>query len=553
MSSPPSTDEIEREAQPAVEPRRRRFELTQDDWWRVGGGLASLVIAVVLFSRYSIHDLLSRDESIYVYGGQRLTHGVAPYVSIMDPKGPISTLLCGLGAGIAKLFGGNDLMVIRGLFLIISLLCVLAVYAIVVQFWQSVVGGVVAATVFAAFQGFAHDAIAGPDAKVPGILCLLLAMWLGARRHWYWAACTASLAFFTWQPFFPFPLVAVIGAAVWAVGERRKAVGLAIAGAATPLVALLVYFSAAGALGTFINSAFVFPLRGVRRSHETVDQRIHRIIHVVSASYRFSGNLLWAGMLLLVLVWVASLLRDRTQLRAALTSPLTLLIFITFLAEVGYACYDFQGYPDVFPLLPYAAIGFGGAVALAMHLVPRPRPAQVVGATALTAAAALAIGSAVLFTDAPDNRDGLYGEQAAACAIKLALVPGTSVYSLGDPTPLVLLRRANPDHYIFLGSGLDVWKVKHTKDGFLGWVEQIAANNPSVVVLNQWNGPWKVPMRHWLRQQGYRRGAIGSWQVFVTRAALSRMAEQGVALQRVKQGFPRTSQGGKFDPARCPA
>ena len=60
-----------------------------------GGGFA-LVIAVALYTRFSIDGNLWRDESIYAYGGQQLLKGVPVYSSIFDPKTPLGTILCGL-------------------------------------------------------------------------------------------------------------------------------------------------------------------------------------------------------------------------------------------------------------------------------------------------------------------------------------------------------------------------------------------------------------------------------------------------------------------------
>ena len=342
--------------------------LGRDTALRLAGGIVSLGVAALLFTRFSLYGWLTRDETIYIYAGQQLTHGVAPYASIYDPKGPLATILSGLGAAIAQLFGRSDVLVIRLLFLVLSVLSAVALYALVVQLWNSVLAGIVSAVVFSSFEGYAHNAIQGPDAKTPGVLFLIIAMWLAVRRQWFWAAFAGSLAFFVWQPLFPFPIVVIIAAAVYSVGARRRAVGLAVAGAVTPAAILVIYFAAAGALSDFINSAFVFPLTGVSRPPETVAQRIHTIVSVVRASYHFSGVLFWIGIVLLLVTAVIRVALARTGWRAALLQPYVLIVIVTFLAEAGYALYDFQGFPDVFPLLPYPAIGFGAATVLIFRM-----------------------------------------------------------------------------------------------------------------------------------------------------------------------------------------
>jgi hypothetical protein len=525
--------------------------LDRAGWLKLAGGSASVAVALALYTRFSIHGWLTRDETIYVYGGQRMAHGVAPYASILDPKGPITTMLCGLGAGIARLFGRSDIMVIRVEFLLIALLAVAALYLLVLELWHSVVAAVAAATVFSSFEGYARAALVGPDAKMPGILFLLVAMWLAARRQWFWAAFSASLAFLTWQPFFPYPLVVLIAALVWPAGRRLRTLAVAVAGAVIPLLVLVVYFAAAGALGKFFESAFLFPLRGVRREHETVRHRIHRIVVTVHHFYGFSGRLLWIGIVLLLLAALLSVVVARTEWRAALVSPLVLLVVVTFVFEAGYAASDFQSYPDVYPLLPYGAIGFGAAVALAVERLGRPQLRQAATAAVLATAVALTLASGIWFADSTANNSGLQNERASACAVKQALLPGTSLYSMGNPMPLVLLHRRNPDRYVYLGSGLDAWKVKHTKGGFAGWTAQVAASHPSVVVVDTWRGPYKGPMERWLRSQGYVQGYIGLWEVYVSRAAHAAMPVAGISLTQQRTSWPRTDADTKYRKTQC--
>jgi len=340
-------------------------------WLRMAGGAAALMVAAVLYTRFSIDGGLSRDESVYVYGGQQLAHGVAPYVSIFDPKSPLATLLCGLGVGLAKLFGLYDLHVIRALFLGCAVLTVLAVYLLVERLAKSVVGGLTAAVVFASYDGFASDAAAGPDAKTPGVLFLVLCMWLAVRRNWFLAGLAGSLAFLVWQPLIIFPVIAVSYAAIVGGAGRRRAIGAAALGVALPLAATFGYFAAAGALGDFVDAAFRFPLTGVQRINESFAERLRHIATVVRDYYNFSGVLFWIGAALLIGVLVVTIQLARTatpkvRWPAILADPLVVVVGVGWLFEFGYALVDFQGYPDVFPLLPFPAIGIGLAVAIAL-------------------------------------------------------------------------------------------------------------------------------------------------------------------------------------------
>ena len=79
----------------------------------IGPALA-VVIAVGLFSLFSIEDRLSRDESIYLYGGQQLAAGVPPYVSIVDPKTPLATMTAGVAVWTGRVMGVDDVVAARG-------------------------------------------------------------------------------------------------------------------------------------------------------------------------------------------------------------------------------------------------------------------------------------------------------------------------------------------------------------------------------------------------------------------------------------------------------
>lgn len=514
------------------------------------GAVVSLLVGVGLFSRFSIDGNLSRDESIYAYGGQQLVHGVAPYASIFDPKGPGATFLAGLAAWLGHLVGHDELKLIRLAFFACAVLTVVAVYLLALQLWGSISGALVAAAVFSAYKGFAEDALAGPDAKTPGILCAVLAMWLAARRQWAWAALLGSLATLVWQPLGFYPLAALLGALVCTTSGRIRAFGLAFAAAAGPWIVVSIYFAAEGAFGEFIDAAFRFPASGLQQGHETVWQRIKHIASVVHHGYGRSGMVLfWGGLVLLLLIMLGTAAVQRAGWGASLRAPLVLVVLFTLLGEAAFASSNFQGNPDLFPLLPYAALGFGGTVALATRAGARA-PARVAAlrfaapAVASCAALALVVWTAQWYTNAPENERGLRVERAMGCVVKKLVVPGTPLYSLGSPVPLVMTGRANPDRYIYLESGVDQWKVRHTKGGFDAWMAQIRDSHASVVVLLGWHRAMSFRAWHWLvTVGGYTTGTVGQWRVFLNPAALARAHAAGIALRRYTTKWPVTAAG----------
>ena len=182
-------------------------------------------------------------------------------------------------------------------------------------------------------------------------------MALLVKRRWFWGALAGSLAFLVWQPFGIYAVVAVVAAGV---AERWRGVRNAVAGAAIPLVATTVWLWIAGSLGDAVESTISYPLGGVERAPETLGGRISHIASEVSFGYGLGGLLLAAGLVALVAIVVL-------RVRSAWVLVATLLPLVLF------SLHDFQGAPDVFPFLPYAAIGLAAVGALALGRVRSPR------------------------------------------------------------------------------------------------------------------------------------------------------------------------------------
>lgn len=540
----PAASQAVLDSPPDRQPRRffpRGPRLDREGWPRRAGAFASVAVALALFTRHSINGLLTRDDSIYAYGGQQMAHGVPPYTSVFDPKGPLPTMLAGLGAAAARLLGKNDVLMMRLEFFGCSVLTVLMIYLLVVRLWNSVLAGVVAAVVFASFQGFAQGALAGPEAHSPDVLFAVVSMWFVARRQWYWAAFAGSLAFAVKQTTgIVYPVVAILGAVVWAASRRWRAAGIAIAGALTPLAALIGYFAVAGGLGTFFESAFVFPVVGLRRPHpQTVLQRLAGVAQTVNV-YPLSAVLFWLGAVFLVACAVASVVRAGSDRRWALREPLVLVVLVTFLYQAGYTLVDFMRFDQyLYPLLPYPAIGFGAATAFAVQRLRRPQMVRTGIAVLATAGIALTAVSWTLFGRGNDHL--LRNQRATACAIDRIVGPGATLYAIGNPVPLVLTHRRSPDRFIYLDSGVAQWKIDHTAGGFNGWVDQVLDTGAPVIVLDGWDGTRALVMQRAIVRAGYSTGYMGEWRVLLTPAARLRARKDGFAVTRFPIDWRLTS------------
>lgn len=514
------------------------------------GGVATLLVAAVVYSRPGINGDLSRDESIYAYAGQQLAHGVPPYVSIFDPKGPLASMIAGAAAWLAQLAGRNDLYAVRLAFFGCSCLTVVALYLLAIRLWGSVTAAVVTALVFVSFRGFALDALAGPDAKTPGVMFAVVTMLLLCYRRWYWSAFAAALTCLVWQPNLVYPIVALVVAVALADrGCRWRALALSCSGIATPVLLTGGYFLAVGAFGKLVEAAVVFPLVGINRGGTGVVERVHLIYSVVLTDYGLSGVLFLVGITLLVGLTVARLFRRSVRFRDALRDPMLCVVLTTFLGTAAYALADFQGYPDLFPLLPYGALGLGMVTAVVLSPLPTTAEGVLAAALVIVLTALSAWTGQQLSTGV--SVGALRLQRADACALERVNLPGTPIYSVGSPVPLVLTHRANPDRFIYLASDVDKWKVDHTPGGLAGWTGQIQDAHPSTVVFQGFRGDIRKALYRWFVSAGYHKRYLGEWRVWLTKRALKRAPLRGVEVTRVRTLVATDTDGTPIPVRHC--
>jgi hypothetical protein len=494
------------------------------------GALLALATAGALFSRFSIDDTLTRDESIYAYGGQQLADGVPFYVSIFDPKTPLSAMLAGVAVITGRAVGAGDVHSIRIAFFMFACLAVAAMYLLGLWLWGSPLAGAVSAATFASFRVFAVDALGGPDAKTPGVFLAIVSMALLVRRHWFWGAFAGSLAFLVWQPLGIYAAVAVAAALLTSDRDQRwSSVRRALAGAAVPLVAITLYFWLAGALSDFYEAAFHFSLTGVERGPETLGDRLARIARTVNDHPWGVRVLFWGGLVALVALLVLRLARARSDLRLAVKEPYVSIVVASFVPVAVFTMSDFQGYPDLYPALPYAALGVGGVAGLAVGRIEGARLRRVATVASFVAVAALVAFSWSSYSGRQPDETGLVTQRAEASALERVLKPGETLYALGDPTPLVLTGRRSPSRYIYLSSGVSHWVIDHTPGGVEGWRAQIRASDPAIIVMKGWRGRNAHAMRRWLRSS-YDPGRVGKWRIFVSPGIRDRVAREGIFL-----------------------
>ncbi|MCP5461965.1 MAG: hypothetical protein H7A34_02135 [bacterium] len=123
---------------------------------------AIFLLSAIVFGQFGFKGELTRDEAIYMYSGQQFAHGVAPYASIFDHKGPMASIITGFGVVVANWCGFDDLTTVRVLFYFICCLTAVALYFFSIQLFGSSRLGWFAVSVLYTYWEFGRKAMSGP-------------------------------------------------------------------------------------------------------------------------------------------------------------------------------------------------------------------------------------------------------------------------------------------------------------------------------------------------------------------------------------------------------
>ncbi len=139
-------------------------------------------VALLTYALHGFNGMLTRDLAVYSYAGQQVAEGVPPYLGILNRAGPLAHVIPGIGVGIARIGGFDDVFTMRLLFMVIATACVCAVYVLGRDVFTSRLAGLVTAAAFLTFFGFIEYASNGPREKTPMTLFITLALWAVAKK-----------------------------------------------------------------------------------------------------------------------------------------------------------------------------------------------------------------------------------------------------------------------------------------------------------------------------------------------------------------------------------
>lgn len=439
-------------------------------------------VSVIVYTLHGFHGTLTRDLGVYSYAGQQVADGVPPYLGILNRAGPLAHLLPGAGVLLARLSGFDDVITMRVLFMLIATACVCTLYLLGRDLFRSKAAGLLTAGALLAFHGFIQYASNGPREKTPMTLFIICALWAVTRRRWFTAGVCVGLATLCLQTaFFSTFAAVVVGALLLARGGRLRALGRIALGGLVPVAVLGVCFALAGSLRVSIGGFYLINKRYTVPN--PVTDKLGAVWLDLHAAYGVTVWLLLGGLVALVLRSFAAVSR-----RAREADPAVIVLpamTAGLLVGLAWTLKDYDAWPDLFPVLPFSAIGVGGAFALVERHVAR-RTTRALAIMLSVVGVVLALVFSVSMRD-----DTLNVQRHDVDAVLAQLPKDATITSIEAPQPLVLTGRTNPTRYQMFHGGLQDYMDDTWPGGLAGFQRDLLAQHPDLIsvgatVSNDW-------------------------------------------------------------------
>jgi hypothetical protein len=337
------------------------------------------------------------------------------------------------------------------------------------------------------FQGYIIMAAVGARPKVLLLffmLCALIFLW---DRRWFAAGVASALCAFTWQPS-GIVLIAALIFAFISGGRDRLAAPVRLLGGFLLVAAVLsAYFIYMGAFQEFLDGSFLVQLFFMERTAR--QNMLSPIIYWIKTGFPFSSSLIVLGLMCIVPYFACEAWKHWTNNRSVGPELAYLLMLIMFTV---WSLLDFQGYPDFFVFLPFAALGiqlilqnlssvFGEMFGFgARH---RDLAAQLVLVCFLLAAPYFAFVRSWAAVG-PTLSEQIYQiESIISKALGDGDIGNKQVLVLEIPEILALLRLENNTPYIVQMHGIDRYLASKFSDGIQGWFDAMEAGEPDLLII----------------------------------------------------------------------
>ncbi len=448
-------------------------------------GPALAVLAAVVFAVQGFNGYLSRDLALYAYAGQQVAEGVPPYEGVINRLGPLSHLVPGVGALAGRLLDVDEVLAMRVWFLVLSAAAIWVAYLVGRVLLSSRVAGVATAVALMAVSGFNTYATNGPREKTTMVLLLLCAMLAVGHRRFGWAGVFVSLATLTWQPalFVGAPFAV---AALWALprGVRLRSFGRFLLGGLVPLAVFLVWYAAMGKLRLFLDCFVLIHARYTDQPGAESD--LSEVWDLLRLVY---GEFMWAivvGAVALVLGALATLVvpsrRRDPEHRVVAAAAVGLVVGVIWTLRV------FNGWPDIFCLLPMTVFGVGYLARQVRDLVDWR------AAIALVAVWTVVVTVGEYHHSVDTKSDVLTTQRKEIHAVFDILPPDATIVAVEAPQALVISGRTNPFQQQIFDFGMDDYVDDTYPGGLTGLGEDIEQMAPTVIARGTTEPPWLMPV-----------------------------------------------------------
>jgi hypothetical protein len=293
---------------------------------------------------------------------------------------------------------------------------------------------------------------------------------------------------------------------------RRRAVARVVLGAALPVLAVVGYYAAHGMLFELVDGVALFNLT-LMENEATLYANVRALQQAMLLFYKPAGLVIAVGLFALVPL---ALWRWR-RFGAALARDPFFCVLASFPLPVLWSLLDFQGGPDFFVFLPYAALGFAWLVGVGLERALDLAELDVIGRAAVGALAVLAVWSSgwILMDALGPAR---LGDQRRALAAFEQRHPDARIASVGAPQAMVLLERTNPTRYGFVMRGIANHVEAHHPGGYEGWLAALARDADVLLTTRSAAhemGPREQRWQAWLEQhyalEGQVHGPVQAW------------------------------------------
>jgi hypothetical protein len=334
---------------------------------------------------------------------------------------------------------------------------------------------------------------------------------LVGRRRWLAAGACAALATLTWQPALLVALAAVGVAALTSGPGRGRALMRFVVGGAIPTLATVVYFVSAGAARTAFDGFFLVNARYT--SQPSIFN--HWVLHQLWHDYRGSLVLVVAGLVaLLVLAGRAAPYAMLASEEGPTVAWRLTAMGAGGLAGTAWTVCVVNGGPDLFVVLPLAALGASGALALlAARLSGRVAVPVVAGVVAGVIAACVVAAGLEATTS---RKDTLLRQRADALAVLATQPEDAAIVSIDAPQALAASDRRSSWRFQLFDDRMDDFLDATQPGGTAGLAARLARERPTFVVGAQSESTWQTRT---LQDDYHRVGRGPSWVWYLSNDA----------------------------------